>query len=70
MCLMGQEIENLYFKFGFVMPNSENTWDQIIYADTENMLPAEMLSGNLVVETLFISGETIVHRSCYRIFYQ
>ncbi|TNV75445.1 hypothetical protein FGO68_gene17304 [Halteria grandinella] len=66
----GQEIESLYFRFGFVIPGSTNSWDQVIYADTEGMMPAEVLSGNLVVETLFMSGDTVVHRSFYRIFYE
>ena len=70
MSLQGQEIEHLYFKFGFVMPGSTNSWDQIIHADVDGMLPVEVLSGNLVVTTYFLSGETVVHKSLYRIFYE
>ena len=66
----GQEIEQLYFRFGFVIPGSTNSWDQTIQADTEHIMPADLLSGNLVVETLFLSGDTVVHRSFYRIFYE
>ena len=67
--LNGQEIEQLFFKFGFVMPKSQNSWEQIIQADTENILPAEVLSGNLLVETFFFSGESVVHKSNYRVYY-
>lgn len=52
------------------MPKTQNSWEQIIHADTEGMIPAEVLSGNLIVETLFISGEYVVHRSDYRVFYE
>jgi retinal rod rhodopsin-sensitive cGMP 3',5'-cyclic phosphodiesterase subunit delta len=33
MFLNGQEIEDLYFKFGFCIPQSVNTWEQIIVSD-------------------------------------
>lgn len=52
------------------MPKSQNSWEQIIHADVDGMMPAEILSGNLTVETLFISGEYLVHKSHYRIFYE
>eukprot|EP00347_Sterkiella_histriomuscorum_P006521 403352450 len=67
--LNGQEIESLYFKFGFVIPQSQNSWDQVIQADTDQMIPAEILSGNLLVETLFLSKDSIIHRSFYRVYY-
>ena len=67
--LNGQEIEQLYFKFGFVIPNSTNSWEQVIQADTEGMIPAEVLSGNLLVETLFLTQDFIIHKSFYRVFY-
>ena len=69
MSMQGQVVEKLHFKFGFVMPGSTNTWDQIIDADQENMIPAEVLSGNLVVDTFFLSGEHVLSQTKYRIFY-
>ena len=68
--MYGQELEQMYFRFGFVIPGSTNCWDQVIQADTENMVPAEVLSGNLVVETMFLSGSQVIHRSYYRVFYE
>ena len=68
--LHGQEIEHLFFKFGFVIPGSTNSWDQVIHSDQGAMIPAEVLSGNLVVETLFMSGDHIIHKTFYRIFYE
>ena len=53
-----------------MIPKSQNSWDQIIQADTDGMLTPEMLSGNLLVETLFLSGDKIVHRSFYRVYYE
>ena len=70
MKLHGQELEHLYFKFGFVMPNSENSWEQTIVADRESMVPAEILSGNLTVETHFLMKDTVVNKSHYRVFYE
>ncbi len=65
-----QEIEQLYFRFGFVIPKSQNSWEQIIRADTDNMMPPEVLSGNLRVETIFYYQEYVIHKSFYRIFYE
>lgn len=66
----GQEVEAFEFKFGFVIPGSTNTWQQTIdAASEENMLPAEMLSGNLVVHTAFYDGEFLITQSKVRIFY-
>ncbi len=56
------------FKFGFVIPGSTNTWEQVIKVD-ENPYPAEMLSGNLVVNTEFYDGATLISSSKIRIFY-
>ena len=60
MSLQGHIVEQLDFNFGFVIPNSTNSWDQTIEADMGNVMPAEVLSGNLVVDTFFLSGEQIL----------
>lgn len=64
--LFGELIETNRFYFGFVIPGSTNNWEQIVEAKSpEEMLSAEVLSGNLEVETLFLSkGEMIVRNSC------
>uniref|UniRef100_A0A7S3IPN4 GMP phosphodiesterase delta subunit domain-containing protein n=1 Tax=Strombidium inclinatum TaxID=197538 RepID=A0A7S3IPN4_9SPIT len=69
MYLHGNLVETLFFEFGFVIPNSTNSWEQTIVADSGNVLPAEVLSGNLMCETLFFCGEVPVHKTKYRIFY-
>lgn len=69
MGVCGQEVEQLNFDFGFVIPKSTNSWDQIIVADTENMMSADVLSGNLVVDTYFKSGDKILAQAKYRVFY-
>ena len=69
MFLQGQLIETLVFDFGFVIPNSTNSWEQTIVADQENLIPANVLSGNLKCETMFYSYENIIHKTEYKIFY-
>lgn len=68
--LYGQVIEEWVFHFGFVIPNSTNTWEQVISAEKpENMLSADVLSGNTVIETLFYDGTNLVHRSEVTLYY-
>ena len=65
-----QLLEGWSFKFGFVIPNSTNTWEQVIEAAGEGqMLPAEMLSGNVVIQTEFFDDNTLISASSVRIFY-
>jgi retinal rod rhodopsin-sensitive cGMP 3',5'-cyclic phosphodiesterase subunit delta len=59
------------FKFGFVMPDSTNTWENIICADSSgNMLPAAALSGNLTITTFFYDGDQVVKQFVMRVFYE
>ena len=50
--LHDRPFERWNFRFGFVMPGSTNTWQQVIEAADE-MLPVEVLDGNVVIETSF-----------------
>ena len=36
----------------------------------EAMIPAEELSGNIVIETNFYDGENFISRSTVRVFYE
>merc|ERR1739845_163019 len=66
----GEQLEEWNFAFGFVIPNSTNNWQQTIEAaDEEDMLPAELLSGNLVMETAFYDGDSIIMSQKIRIYY-
>ena len=68
---MGNVVEEWDFKFGFVMPNSTNTWENIIdAAEKEDMIPAEILSGNMVIETLFFSGDNVVLSNKMTVIYE
>ncbi|TMS35524.1 hypothetical protein L596_002912 [Steinernema carpocapsae] len=63
-------IEEWFFDFGFVIPNSTNTWQSTIEAAPEaQMLPASLLSGNIVIETSFYDDELLVSTSRVRLFY-
>ncbi|VDO97246.1 unnamed protein product [Soboliphyme baturini] len=62
--LRNQVIESWYFEFGFVIPNSTNTWQSLI-----EMLPADLLSGNVVIETKFYDADLLVSTSKVRVYY-
>ncbi|XP_055335351.1 retinal rod rhodopsin-sensitive cGMP 3',5'-cyclic phosphodiesterase subunit delta-like isoform X2 [Paramacrobiotus metropolitanus] len=63
-------IEEWYFEFGFVIPNSTNTWQSLIEAAPESqMLPPNLLSGNTVIETRFYDADLLVNVSKVRLFY-
>ena len=67
----GKNIEKWNFKFGFVIPNSENSWETIVQAAGEgNMLPAEYLSGNMYILTSFYAGNLFISRSVVKVFYE
>lgn len=59
-----------FFDFGFVIPGSTNSWQSLIEAAPESqMIPASVLSGHVVIETLFYDGDLEVSRSKVRIYY-
>ena len=67
--LMGELFESSRFKFGFVIPNSTNDWEQIIEAKEDGVLPAEILSGKLQVETMFMVQGQILFKNRILIYY-
>jgi len=68
--LRGNLMEEWYFHFGFVIPNSTNTWQQTIEAAEESkMLPAAALDGNVLIETAFFDDDILVCKMVLRVFY-
>ena len=67
--LMGELFESSKFKFGFVIPGSTNDWEQIIMAKEDGVLPAEILSGKLQVETYFLIHGKVLYRNKILIYY-
>lgn len=66
----GRYLEEWYFEFGFVIPNSTNTWQSIIEAAPESqMMPANILNGNVVIETTFYDDELLISTSKLRLYY-
>uniref|UniRef100_A0A8C4ZSN9 GMP phosphodiesterase delta subunit domain-containing protein n=1 Tax=Gadus morhua TaxID=8049 RepID=A0A8C4ZSN9_GADMO len=68
----GQYLEEWFFEFGFVIPNSTNTWQSLIEAapDPESqMVPAHVLTGNVIIETKFYDDDLHVSTSRVRLFY-
>ena len=66
----GGLMEDWNFHFGFVIPNSTNTWQQTIEAAEESkMLPASALNGNVLIETAFYDDDLLVCKMVLRVFY-
>merc|ERR1712070_457937 len=63
-CLM----EEWNFKFGFVIPNSTNTW-QVTVEAADEMFPAELLSGRVTIENAFFDDELLLCKSRVKIYY-
>jgi retinal rod rhodopsin-sensitive cGMP 3',5'-cyclic phosphodiesterase subunit delta len=68
--LNGTVIEEWKFTFGFVIPNSTNSWSSTIEAaGEEHMLPAEVLSGNTIIESTFFDGEVMLCQNKILLYY-
>ena len=66
----GEPMEEWNFFFGFVIPNSTNTWQQTIdAADESQMMPASMLNGNIMIETAFYDDRALLFKSVLRVYY-
>lgn len=66
----GKCLEEWFFEFGFVIPGSTNTWQSLIEAAPESqMMPADVLNGNLVIETKFYDDQTLISTSQVKLFY-
>ena len=66
----GSCIEQWLFTFGYVIPGSTNSWQQVIEAaPPDQMLPADQLSGNVTFESSFFDGSTFLGKNLVRIFY-
>ena len=66
----GQCIEEWFFSFGFVIPGSTNSWEQIIEAAApSDMFTAEELSGQVTFETTFLDDKLVLCKNLVRIVY-
>jgi len=66
----GRCLEEWFFEFGYVIPNSTNTWQSLIEAAPESqMMPATVLNGNVIIETKFFYDDLLVSTSKVRLFY-
>lgn len=67
----GFPLEELFFEYGVITRNSNNTWQSVIKATPEAKLMSwNTLSGNVIVETQFYNNETLITTSKSRIFYE
>lgn len=67
--LNGQDIERWDFDFGFVIPNSVNSWESVIEAAKEGTIGPEILSGNVTIDTAFYDGDKLVASNRVRVYY-
>lgn len=68
--LNGHPLEEWRFTFGFVIPGSTNSWQCTIEGAGEgNMIPPEVLSGNVVIETQFYDENMQVSTTRIRVYY-
>jgi len=66
----GKILEEWNFDFGFVIAGSTNSWQSLIESAPESqMMPAAVLSGNLVIETKFYDGDLEITTSRVRLYY-
>ena len=63
-------IEEWFFTFGYVIPNSTNTWQQVIKsAGKGKMMSPEILSGNVIIDTKFYDEESVIFENRMRVYY-
>ncbi|XP_072942234.1 retinal rod rhodopsin-sensitive cGMP 3',5'-cyclic phosphodiesterase subunit delta [Epargyreus clarus] len=66
----GRCLEEWFFEFGYVIAHSTNTWQSVIESAPESqMMPANVLNGNVVIETKFFDGDLLITTSRVRLFY-
>ncbi|KAL4710328.1 hypothetical protein ACJJTC_011144 [Scirpophaga incertulas] len=60
----GRCLEEWFFDFGFVIAESCNSWQSAIESAPESqMMPANVLNGNVVIETKFFDGDLLITTS-------
>ena len=64
----GNCVEEWKFDFGFVIPESTNTWQTLMEAKP-NMKSADILSGHIVIVTKFYDNDELIGTCKIRIFY-
>jgi len=68
--LHSQMVEEWNFEFGFVPPNTTNTWENTITAASDApMFPAHLLSGNLQILSEFLNEGKVFGRCLQRVYY-
>ncbi|KYQ52966.1 Retinal rod rhodopsin-sensitive cGMP 3',5'-cyclic phosphodiesterase subunit delta, partial [Trachymyrmex zeteki] len=62
-------LEELFFEFGPVGPDTSITWKSLILALPESpMMSANILNGNVIIETKFFDDDLLVSTSRVRLF--
>ncbi|KAF7491247.1 Retinal rod rhodopsin-sensitive cGMP 3', 5'-cyclic phosphodiesterase subunit delta [Sarcoptes scabiei] len=59
-----------FFEFGYVIANSTNTWQSLMEAAPESqMMPANVLNGNIIIETKFYDEDLLLSTTHVRLYY-
>ncbi|OQS01472.1 cGMP 3',5'-cyclic phosphodiesterase subunit delta [Achlya hypogyna] len=67
----GKCLEEWLFTFGYVIPNSTNSWQQTIEAaGPDSMLSADLISGHITIETGFYDADMLIAKTVFRIYYE
>ena len=56
-------VEEWTFAFGFVMPNSVNSWQSTVSADDTGTLTPDVLNGHTHIITAFYDGDNMVYQN-------
>ncbi|KAI7696166.1 hypothetical protein SSS_10333 [Sarcoptes scabiei] len=66
----GRCLEEWFFEFGYVIANSTNTWQSLMEAAPESqMMPANVLNGNIIIETKFYDEDLLLSTTHVRLYY-
>jgi retinal rod rhodopsin-sensitive cGMP 3',5'-cyclic phosphodiesterase subunit delta len=69
--LNGLCIENWSFQFGYCIPNSTNTWQQVIQSarGKDQMMKATDMSGKVIIDTCFYDKGDLIYQNKAKVYY-
>jgi len=68
--IKGKLCEEWNFRFGLVIAGSTNTWQSTIGSSNKHQIPAEILSGNVVIQSTFHNSDAVLGQSTVRVYYE
>jgi len=68
--IKGKLCEEWNFRFGLVIAGSTNTWQSTVSSSKRDPIPAEILSGNVVIQSTFYESDAVLAQSTVRVYYE